>query len=204
MNGFTIRASLCIGTVLTLALSVATSPAAAQGQATSQQEEGKVGITMGFPASIGVIFHATDRVAVRPELSFSTNTSEGTVSSTSDGWSVGTGVSALFYVATHDHVRTYVSPRISYSRFSTTSTSTISIPATTFSTTATTSLWGGAGSFGAQYAPTPKFSVFGEVGLAYSHQSGHVSVSTGLIVPPTDAKGHQWGTRAGVGVVFYP
>ena len=65
MNAFTIRASLCVSTVLSLALSVAARPAAAQSQASSQQEERQVGITMGFPASIGVIFHATDKVAVR-------------------------------------------------------------------------------------------------------------------------------------------
>jgi hypothetical protein len=201
MNCRTIRASLYIGAVLLIAPSVAVTPAAAQGQSTSQ-EEGKVGITMGFPASIGVIIHATDKVAIRPELSFSTSASEGTVSSTSDGWTVGTGVSALFYVAMHDHVLTYVSPRITYSRLSTTSTSTVSTTVATF--TSTTSLWSGAGSFGAQYSPTPKFSVFGEVGMAYSHQTGHSSVSSGLSVPPTDVKGHQWGTRAGVGVIFYP
>lgn len=196
MNCRTIRVSLCIVSVLVLAPALAAVAGA--------QDQARVGITMGFPTAIGVIIHATDKVAVRPDFSFSTSTSEGPTTSSSDGWAVGAGVSALFYVATHDHLRTYVSPRLSYSKFSSTSTSSISTPATTFTSTATNSAWGGAGSFGAQYAPTPKFSVFGEVGFGYSHQSGRSTISSGLGVPPTEVKGHGWGTRAGVGVVFYP
>ena len=188
MNCRAIRASLCIGTVLVLPLSVAT-PAGAQ-------EHGKAGVTMGFPASIGVIVHTTDTVALRPEFSFSKNTTEGPTSA--DGWAVGTGVSALFYVASHDHVRTYVSPRITYSKISTTAASTFS----SFTTTST--IWGGAGSFGAQYSPTPKFGLFGEVGLAYSRQTVHPGVPSFPGVSSPDVKGNQWGTRAGVGVIFYP
>jgi outer membrane protein with beta-barrel domain len=204
MNAFTIRASLCVSTVLSLALSVAARPAAAQSQATSQQEERKVGITMGFPASIGVIFHASDKVAVRPELSFSGNSTDGTSSTSTDGWSVGTGVSALFYVATHDRVRTYVSPRLTYSRITFNSSSSLPSPLLSTSSKSTGTTWGGAGSFGAQYSPTPRFSVFGEVGLGFSRQTSHSSVTTLVIIPSTDVKGNSWGTRAGVGIVFYP
>ena len=35
----------------------------------SAQGAGKTGVTMGYPASIGVIWHASDKVAIRPELS---------------------------------------------------------------------------------------------------------------------------------------
>ena len=34
----------------------------------SAQDHGPVGITMAFPTSIGAIFHATDKVAIRPEF----------------------------------------------------------------------------------------------------------------------------------------
>ena len=62
------------------------------------QEKGQAGITMGYPASIGVLWHLSDRVAIRPEFSF-TNTDSSSVSLVSAGtqfWSLGTGVSALF------------------------------------------------------------------------------------------------------------
>src|SRR5882762_4130449 len=106
---------------------------------------------MGFPASIGVIFRATDKVAIRPEFSFSRNTTEGTTTTSTDGWSIGTGISALFYVASHDRVRTYVSPRVTYSRITLTSSALVaSALSTSLKSTATT--WGGAGSFGVQYS----------------------------------------------------
>ena len=34
------------------------------------QDKGDVGISMGYPASVGVVFHMTDSVALRPEISF--------------------------------------------------------------------------------------------------------------------------------------
>ena len=37
------------------------------------QDGGKAGITMGYPASIGILWHAGDRVAIRPEFSISGN-----------------------------------------------------------------------------------------------------------------------------------
>jgi hypothetical protein len=69
------------------------------------QDEGKVGITMGYPAAVGIIWHVSDTVAIRPELSFSgssseTDRAENITDSESDGWTLGTGISALFYV--HD------------------------------------------------------------------------------------------------------
>src|SRR3954463_7334541 len=79
------------------------------------QESGRVGITMGFPASIGVIFHVTDSIAVRPEFAFNHTSTEST-SFTSTSWTYGTGVSALFYLHAFDRVRPYVSPRFAYTR----------------------------------------------------------------------------------------
>jgi Outer membrane protein beta-barrel domain len=155
--------------------------------AAGAQEHGKVGVTMGYPASIGVIFHATDKVAIRPELSFAKNTTDSTTLN-SDNWIIGTGVSALFYLASHEHVHTYVSPRFTYTRSSTSIQS---------SDTTSTS-WGAIGSFGAQYSPTPKFSVFGEVGIGYTRQTTKSGVS-GL-----ELKGNSVGTRTGVGIIFYP
>jgi len=161
------------------------------------QDPGKVGITMGFPASIGVLWHATDSLALRPEFTFSGGSSEfdGTGVIETDNWSIATGASVLFYLKKHDNLRTYVTPRIAYTR--TESTTTLSSFTNTTTRNATNSL-GAFGSFGAQYNLGDKFGVFGELGFGVTRArvrggfSGSESTST------------QWGTRAGVGVVYYP
>ena len=38
---------------------------------TSAQEKGTVGLTMGYPASVGLLWHATERVAIRPAVTVS-------------------------------------------------------------------------------------------------------------------------------------
>src|SRR5438128_1230854 len=35
------------------------------------QDHGRVGLVIGYPAAAGVILHVSDRVAVRPDVSFS-------------------------------------------------------------------------------------------------------------------------------------
>lgn len=177
------------------------------------QEKGRAGVTMGYPASVGFVFHVTDGVALRPELSFDKSSYDhsssllGTsFSSSSDHTVVGVGLSALFYVGRWDNLRTYVSPRITYTR----ATSTVDTPITfapitlfPISTPATekitNSYYSGAGSFGAQYSLSPKFGVFGEVGLDYRRSTTPGSST----FSETETKATNWGTRSGVGVVFY-
>jgi outer membrane protein W len=153
------------------------------------QDTGKAGITMAFPASMGVIWHATDKVAVRPDFSFARNTNEGSISTTT--WTLGTGVSALFYMSTSDRVRTYVSPRYSYTRASASSTqgsiSDTTVNGSSFS-----------GSFGAELSASSRFGVFGEVGVTYARQTTKPGIAG------TVFKGTSTGTRAGVGIIFYP
>lgn len=167
--------------------------------AAGAQDKGKTGITMGYPASIGVIWHASDAVAIRPEFSIAGGTSESSpaapLSSSSDTLSVGAGVSVLFYLHTYDHLRTYVSPRVNYTHTS----STIDISGITDSSSKTTGTSAGAaGSFGAQYALADKFSVFGEVGFGFSHATTKSGNAGSKIT------GNTWGNRAAVGVIFYP
>ena len=100
------------------------------------QEKGQVGLTVGYPASVGVVWHAVDRVAVRPEFTFTQSTTEVTgiltfsignqtqiaeTLSTVTGTAVGTGVSALLYLTKRDSLVLYVSPRYAYSHLWTTS-----------------------------------------------------------------------------------
>ena len=42
----------------------------AQSAPALAQDKGDVGISMGYPAAVGVVFHLTDSVALRPEISF--------------------------------------------------------------------------------------------------------------------------------------
>jgi len=174
-----------------LALLALATPAGAQ-------DNGKTGLTMGYPASIGIIWQASDKVAIRPELSFSGGSGKVSGSSfvtDSDSWTVATGVSALFYLHTYDHLRTYFSPRFTYSHISATTN------ASGFTNSSTTTKGNGtsvAGSFGAQYALGDKFSVFGEVGFGFGHSTTKSGITS------AKASGNSWATRTGVGVIFYP
>jgi hypothetical protein len=163
----------------------------------SAQSAGKVGVTMGYPSSFGIVWHVSDKVAIRPELSINSSSSESNSSSfnaENDTWTLGTGVSVLFYLRTHDKLRTYFSPRFTYNRNSTESTSS-GVTTSTVESTATNT--GVAGMFGAQYGLSDKFSVFGEIGAGFNHSdtSGSPQVTT--------SSGNSWGTRTGVGVIFY-
>jgi opacity protein-like surface antigen len=160
---------------------------------------------MGYPAAVGVLWHVSDKVAIRPELSFAgssneTSTSTGTlpeIQIEGDGWSIGTGVSALFYLRKADRLRTYVSPRFTYSHASNTTTTT-GLPVTNPRNETSTNAVGFSGSFGAQYAVGDRFSIYGELGFGISHSSSKSSNT------PTRGSGNSWGLRSGVGVVFYP
>jgi hypothetical protein len=163
--------------------------AAAQAQDTRQ-----VGVTIAYPTSVGVLWPISDRVSLRPDFTYSGSSSEASSGFEASSWSIGTGVSVLFYLTEHDHVRTYFSPRFDYSRSSSRSgTSGIPIPPID------TSRWasGGSGAFGVQYKPGDKFGVFGEVGFGVSYAK---------LPSVTGTQGHTtgWGLRSGVGVIFYP
>src|SRR5262245_24581780 len=89
------------------------APAAAQAR-------GKVGIVMGYPASIGVLWQATDRLAVRPDVTFATGSSDSTVTgdfsfrSASESWNAGLGLSLIVSVHRSDALRVYVSPQYAF------------------------------------------------------------------------------------------
>jgi hypothetical protein len=161
------------------------------------QEKGQVGITMGYPASVGLVWHVTDKVAIRPEFLIARSSTETTVpflgGAESSSWNVGTGVSALFYVQRWENLRTYVSPRFSYSR----ATSTFDAAPTGDEGTSTNTAYSISGLFGAQYSLGRKFSVFGEVGFGFSDTTSRSELSD------VRTNGQTWGTRTGLGVVFY-
>jgi hypothetical protein len=189
------------------------------GNAVSAQDTPRVGISMGYPASIGVIWQVSDGLALRPEISVQKSSTEFTESisfglstdgtldtttaaskSTSDFWQVSVGLSALVYLSKHDALRTYVSPRWAYMRDSSNTASGLS-NLRNFASTASGHLV--AGSFGAQYALGRKFNAFGEVGLAF----------TRTVITPNDRQSSSliggqdasstFGTRSAAGVILY-
>jgi hypothetical protein len=164
------------------------------------QEHGKAGVTVGYPGDIGILWHASDAIAIRPVFSFSHSSSESATGGGSSGWSTGVGVSALFYLKKYDNVRTYVSPQFTWTHTSAEITPTLpsqgtAAPSVNNSNNGT----GGNGAFGVQYTPSPHFGVYGELGIGYAHQKTTFGTTT-----PLSSKGSTWGGFAGVGVVFYP
>jgi hypothetical protein len=163
-----------------------TTPAAAQ-------EKGKMGLTVSAPSAIGLIWHLSERVAIRPEVSFSFNESEAESSSLPDirSHSVSLAGSALFYTGHWDNLRTYVSPRFTYSWSST----SIDEAAPEFDSTQ--NAWGLSGSIGAQYNLGTRFAVFAEAGLMYSSTESETPTSIG------DRTGWSFGSRTAIGGILY-
>ena len=163
------------------------------------QDQGKIGITMAYPASVGLLWRASDKIAVRPELSIAGGDSESSsdlISTESGTWTINTGVSVLFYLKKYDDLRTYFTPRFNYAHGSTNTDATG--PIIKPSITTTINGIGFSGAFGAEYSLGRKFAVFGEVGFGFSHSTTKTSIT------PSELSSNNWGSRAGVGVIFYP
>ncbi len=176
--------------VVSIVVIVASLVSAARSEA---QEKGQAGLTMGYPAAVGILWHPIDRVGIRPEVSFASSSSDLGGLRSSDGWSLGLGISGIFYLQRWDNLRTYVSPRFSYSRARDSSQSTNPLLP---DSEITNSTYSATGSFGAQYSLSRKFSVYGEAGFGYTR--GRLSGLLGL-----ESTHQTWGTHSGVGLVFY-
>jgi hypothetical protein len=182
------------------------------GSSASAQESGQIGLSMGYPTSIAVIWHATERLGLRAETTcvFSSSETESPLlEREADTNGFGVGLAGLFYVNRQDDVRAYVSPRFIYTK----RTSEIEgpdvpivlpqvfplpspLPARDLSIE--TSGYSVAGSFGAQYSPNRRFSVFGELGLEYSQVESDTSRRRAL-----ETEASSFGPRAAVGIVWY-
>ena len=159
------------------------------------QDSGRVGLTTGYPAVIGIQWHLSDSIAVRPEVSFTStgSSSESLVDATTDFTTFNTGVSVLFYSPLRDDLKMYVAPRFAYGRTSGSGDIVESI----------TNIYSISGSFGGHYGLGRRLAVFGEAGVQYSHQTGSITttISPGLL--RTTNRGDVVGTRTAVGVVIY-
>ena len=161
------------------------------GRAVYAQEHGETGLTMGYPASVGLVWQPSDSFALRPEFSFATTSIDSSSTGLRDSNSLGVGLSGLFYVGKWESLSTYVSPRFVYNRLST-SPSGGSTQSNAYSVT---------GSFGTQYALSRRFGVFGEVGIGYSH--GHQEFETSSTFLNSTIDTDSWNTRTGVGLMLY-
>jgi hypothetical protein len=165
-----------------------TTPAAAQ-------EKGDLGLTISAPSAIGVIWHVSERVAIRPEVSFSFSETDGEGANVSDLSThiVTLGGSALFYLGRWDSLRTYFAPRLSYS-WSGSSTGDSG-----FDISSNQDAWGLAGSIGAQYGLGTRFAVFAEAGLMYS--STRIESTTSIV--NLDRTAWAFGSRTAIGGTLY-
>jgi len=164
--------------------------------AAGAQDTPKAGIVIAYPAAVGILWHASDTIAIRPEFNLagtSQSTSTPQFSTDSSGWSAGFGLSVLFYLHTEDSLRTYITPRFEWTHSSNSANSATGVSADIGSNS-----YGGSGSFGAQYGLGKRFAVFGELGFGFDRQTTDPLPSGG-----TSTVNH-WGLRSGVGVVFYP
>jgi len=195
-------------------------------RAAAAQDTPRFGIVMGFPAAVGVLWNVSERVALRPTIDVSRNSSESTTTSsitsvspafpaittttqtTNTGWSLGVGVAALVYLSKGDALRTYIAPGFQYSRGSATTDERFSVStgsptqAPTGPETSTSSNYTTSGVFGAQYTLAGRFGFFGEIGVNYVHSGEAASV---LLFPITQRDASSWsaGLRSSVGVVLF-
>jgi hypothetical protein len=160
------------------------------------QDKPGTGITVTTPTAVGLIWHVSNRVALRPEFSFSTSDVESDEDiAESSASSFTLNVSGLFYVREWDDLRAYVSPRFSYTHASTDLTTT-SGPITS----SVNNVYGIAGSFGAEYAFARRFAVFGEAGLIFGWQTSKVEPA---VVNINDRKINTSSVRTALGIVLY-
>ena len=159
----------------------------------SAQEAGKVGVTMGFPASVGVIWHASEKLAVRPEFSFTHSSTDSSITDANTD-TVALGVTVLFYTKKWDNAAMYLAPRFNWSHGSSEAES----DSGDFDSSSSGDSYSYSGSLGAQGWIGSRFSVFGEVGLAYSTASSESDSPFS-----SEIKNKSFSIRSGVGVVLY-
>ena len=186
------------------------------------QQPPSLGLTAGYPATVGVLWQVSDRLALRPDISWNWGSTESTTSidlgtaipavtleNSSDNTTVVFGVSGLFTLRHSGPLRLIVGGRVGYSTGDSTSTSQSvsfssgpsiapSLPVTISRTTKSESNgYAIAGLFGGQYALGERAALFAEVGPSYqsSKQTSEL--------PVNEARTHSTGVRSAVGLIFY-
>lgn len=180
---------------LAVCVSALAVPAAAQPTRT-------LGVTMGYPAGIGVLWHVTDGLALRPDVSLSRGTTETTSSSlggqstnSQTDWTVSTGLSALFTLRDVDGLRVYAVPRLAYVRAETSNDGSAGLGGIESSTDGISA----SGAVGVQYGLGDRVALYGEAGVQYLRQS----FESGFGTATSKATLSQVGVRSAIGLVVY-
>jgi hypothetical protein len=175
------------------------------------QERGRIGLSMGYPERVDLLWHATEHIAIRPGVSwhhtsfdnsgltfsFSNGVATTTSSTSSDkSADIGIGVNALLSVGAWENVHAYVAPGYEYRRSRTTQIKTTVLAGRTERETFETRGHGHvvSGTFGVRYVPHERFGVFGESGIEYSNSRTKLPGIEGLLSGLT-SKVQMWGQR---------
>ena len=193
----------------------------------SAQDTPKVGVTISAPSAIGIIWHIADRIAVRPEITLSRSSAEtsqndpvGSALATSDdSYAAGVGLGALVYVGRWDGLRTYLIPRFSYTRSSTSAAINNNSVLGPTSSESRASNYQTSAAFGGQYTFGRHFGLFGEAGFSYTRTNTSSSttftttvttIANGVITQTSrvqtsgsSSRANAVSTRSAVGVIIY-
>ena len=146
--------------------------------ASAAAQSGGWGLLFQQPVAVGVLLNPGDKLGVRIEGSFSRGEFESATSSFSThSWTAG--VSTLHYAGAPADLRTYLSPRVTFTRSS----------GDAGPTTTTTDALGMSLSFGAQAKLGTRISAYGETGLAYNTSETEAAGAKTTSVVPRSAIG---------------
>ena len=170
----------------------------------SAQQDYRVGLVIGYPASVGVFWHVSDGVALRPDVTLNgRRQSRRSALSTGgtdrddpvEGWTTAVGLSALFYLGPPRRPSVLHVPRAAHV-WSSTETGLAPAAATGSYASESMGFWRRARS--ARTTPPTGFRLFGELGLGYMGRR---------VRPASRSCGSRWrravGLRSGVGVVVF-
>ncbi len=210
--------SLRVALILSTLTAVFAPAAAAQ--------EKTVGLVVGYPIDVGVLWQASARVALRADVGFSFYTFESnqslslgttvrsSVTTTSSTGSATLGLSSLFTIRNDDNLRLYLAPRaaIELTRQSHETVFDPPLPSSSRNLDEVSDTARGHEfdvMFGGQYRLRDRLALFGETGLAY-RRSSYPSVSTTLSIlgsssseSERDSRTTFFGLRSTVGLVFF-
>lgn len=164
-----------------------------------------VGLTMGYPAGVGLLWHVTEAVALRPDMSVTRSTVDTTTTQTLLGstvqaaettteWNTSAGVSVLVTLHDTERLRLYAVPRIAWFRSDRSNDGANAV--------AIDSDYDGlqaSGGVGAHYGLGDRVAVFGELGVQYVRQTVSSRFGTSEIRSRTTTT----GVRSAVGLVLY-
>ncbi|MEZ5418843.1 MAG: hypothetical protein R2708_16095 [Vicinamibacterales bacterium] len=177
----------------------------------SAQPERRVGVTMGYPNGVGVLWHVTSRVALRPEINVTRSTVETTTETTVPAFPGTTstfattssqsettlvaGLGLLVTLHDADRLRLYLVPRAAWFGSSRSNGGEDALGSVSSDNDGVQA----SGSFGAQYGVSGRVAVFGELGVHYARQT----VSSTYASASIRSRVSSTGLRSAVGLVLY-